>query len=116
VTAKQHNIQVFGFKRCQGTRKAERYFKERSIPYHFVDLAVRGLSKGELDRVSQVVGLENLIDKAGKEYARRNLKYIVHDMEEVLLACPLLLKTPLVRNGPRATVGYCPEVWQEWLR
>jgi arsenate reductase-like glutaredoxin family protein len=59
--------------------------------------------------------LEDLIDKAGKEYARRNLKYIVHDVEEMLLSCPLLLKTPLVRNGPRATVGYCPEVWQEWL-
>jgi arsenate reductase len=115
VTAKQHNIQVFGLKRCQDTRKAERYFKERSIPYHFVDLAVRGLSKGELDRVRQAAGLENLIDKTGKEYAKRNLKYIVHDVEEVLLACPLLLKTPLVRNGTRATVGYCPEVWQEWL-
>lgn len=114
--AKQPNIQIFGLKRCQDTRKAERYFKERAIPFHFVDLAVRGLSKGELDRVSQAVSLENLIDKAGKEYARRNLKYIVHDVEEVLLAYPLLLKTPLVRSGQKATVGCCPEIWQEWLR
>jgi arsenate reductase-like glutaredoxin family protein len=113
--AKQHNIQVFGLKRRQDTRKAERYFKERAIPYHFIDLTVRGLSKGELDRVSQAVGLGKLIDKDGKEYAKRNLKYIVHNVEEALLAYPLLLKTPLVRNGPRATVGYCPEVWQEWL-
>jgi arsenate reductase-like glutaredoxin family protein len=113
--AKQHNIQVFGLKRCQDTRKAERFFKERAVPYHSVDLAVRGLSKGELDRVVQAVGLENLIDIDGKEYAKRNLKYIVHDVKEALLAYPLLLKTPLVRNGPRATVGYCPEVWQEWV-
>ncbi|MDD2554440.1 MAG: arsenate reductase family protein [Desulfotomaculaceae bacterium] len=113
---KQHNIQVFGLKKCQDTRKAERYFKERGRPYHFVDLTVRGLSKGELDRVKQAVGLENLIDKAGKEYARRNLKYIAHDVEEMLLACPLLLKTPLVRNGQKATVGYCPEIWREWLK
>lgn len=113
--SKQHNIQVFGLKRCQDTRKAERYFKERAIPYHFVDLAVRGLSKGELERIGQAVGLENLIDIDGKEYAKRNLKYIVHNVEEALLAYPLLLKTPLVRNGPRVTVGYCPEVWQEWL-
>ena len=63
MTAKQHNIQIFGLKRCQDTRKAERYFKERAIPYHYVDLAVRGLSKGELEKVSQAVGLENLIDK-----------------------------------------------------
>ena len=108
------NIQIFGTKRCQDTRKAERYFKERAVPYHFVDLTVRGLSKGELDKVKSAVGLENLIDKAGKEFARRNLKYIVHDPEEMLLAYPLLCKTPIVRNGSKVTVGYCPEVWHEW--
>lgn len=114
--AKQCNIQIFGLKRCQDTRKAERFFKERGIPFHFVDLTVRGLSKGELDKVKQAVGLENLIDTTGKEYARRNLKYIVHDVEEVLLSNPLLFKTPLVRNGQKATVGCRPEVWQEWLK
>lgn len=108
------NIQIFGTQKCQDTRKAQRYFKERAIPFHFVDLTVRGLSKGELDRVKAVVGLENLMDKEGKEYARRNLKYLVHDPVEMLLAYPLLLKTPIVRNGPRVTVGYCPEIWRGW--
>ncbi len=108
------NIQIFGIKRCRDTRKAERYFKERAIPYHFIDLTIRGLSKGELDKVKSVVGLENLIDTAGKEFAKRNLKYIVHDPEEILLAHPLLFKTPIVRNGSKATVGYCPEVWHGW--
>ncbi|MEW6182977.1 MAG: arsenate reductase family protein [Bacillota bacterium] len=108
------NIQIFGTKKCRDTRKAERYFKERAIPYHFVDLTIRGLSKGELDRVKALVGLENLIDTAGKEYAGRNLRYIVHDVEEALLAHPLLFKTPIVRNGPKATVGYRPEIWRGW--
>lgn len=114
--AEQYNIQVFGLKKCQDTRKAERFFKERGILYHFVDLTVRGLSKGELDKVKHAVGLENLIDKNGMEYARRNLKYIAHDVEEALLTNPLLFKTPLVRSGPRATVGYRPEVWKLWLK
>ncbi|AEG58366.1 arsenate reductase family protein [Desulforamulus ruminis] len=109
------NIQIFGTKGCQNTRKAERFFKERAIPYHFVDLKVRGLSKGELNRVGSVLGLENLMDTNGKEYAKRNLKYIVHDTEEMLLAHPLLLKTPIVRNGSQATLGYCPEIWQKWV-
>ncbi len=109
------SVQIFGTKKCQDTRKAERYFKERGIQYQFVDLTVRGLSRGELDRVAAAVGLDNLIDKDGKEYARRNLKYIVHDVAEVLLASPLLLKTPLVRDGARATLGYCPDVWGGWL-
>lgn len=108
------NIQIFGTKKCQDSRKAERYFKERKIPFHYVDLTVRGLSKGELDKVKASVGLDNLIDKSGKEYAKRNLKYLVHDVEEVLLAYPLLLKTPIVRNGPKATVGYQPQTWEEW--
>lgn len=107
-------MQIFGTKKCQDTRKTERYFKERGIPYQFVDLTVRGLSKGELDRVKAAVGLDNLIDRDGKEYARRNLKYLVHDVEEVLLDSPLLLKTPVVRDGPKATVGYRPEVWGNW--
>ena len=108
------NIQIFGIKKCQDTRKAERYFKERGIAYQFVDLTVRGLSKGELDKIKSVVGVDNLIEKEGKEYARRNLKYMSYNREELLLACPLLFKTPIVRNGARATVGYCPEVWQGW--
>ncbi|MGI6093237.1 MAG: ArsC family transcriptional regulator [Veillonellaceae bacterium] len=109
------SIQIFGVKKCQETRKAERFFKERSIPYHFVDLTVRGLSKGELDKVKAVIGLENLIDKTGKEYAKRNLKYIAHNIEEMLLNYPLLFRTPIVRNGSKTTVGYCPDVWQNWL-
>lgn len=109
------NIQIFGTKKCQDTRKAERYFKERKIPFQFIDLTVRGLSKGELDKVRAAVGgQENLIDKTGKEYAKRNLKYLVHNVEEELLAHPLLLRTPIVRNGPKATVGYCPEIWGNW--
>ncbi|MPM98183.1 hypothetical protein SDC9_145366 [bioreactor metagenome] len=107
-------IQIFGIKKCQETRKAERYFKERSTTYHFVDLMVRGLSKGELDRVKAVVGLDNLIDKTGKEYEKLNLKYIGHNIEEMLLNYPLLFRTPIVRNGAKATVGYCPAVWQSW--
>lgn len=108
------NVQIFGTKKCQDTRKAERYFKERAIPYHFVDLTVRGLSKGELDKVKATVGIENLIDKSGKEYAKRNLKYIGHDVMEMLLSYPLLLRTPIVRNGAKATVGYCPDIWKLW--
>jgi len=115
VALRKMNIQVFGTKKCQDTRKAERYFKERSIPFQYIDLAVKGLSKGELSKVAAAVGLENLIDKAGKEYAKHNLKYIVHDIEEKLLTIPLLVKTPVVRNGPQATVGYCPEIWATWF-
>ncbi len=109
------NIQVFGTLKCQETRKAQRYFKERRIPFQFVNLAERGMSKGELASVKAAAGgLDNLIDREGKEYERRNLKYMGHNVEEELLAHPLLLKTPIVRNGSKATVGYHPEVWKEW--
>ena len=108
------NIQLFGTKKCPDTRKAERYFKERRIPVQYVDLTIRGLSKGELDKVKAVIGLDKLIDKTGKEYEKRNLKYLVHNPEDILLQYPLLLKTPIVRNGAKATVGYCPDIWQTW--
>jgi arsenate reductase-like glutaredoxin family protein len=57
-----------------------------------------------------------LIDTGGKEYERRNLKYLVHDREQALLEYPLIMRTPVVRGGGRVTVGYCPETWKSWIR
>jgi arsenate reductase-like glutaredoxin family protein len=108
------NIQIFGTLKCQETRKAERYFKERGIPFQFINLAEKGLSKGELNSVKASVGLDNLMDRQGKRFVQRNLAYLTHDPEEELLADPLLFRTPIVRNGSRATVGHRPEVWKEW--
>ena len=108
------NIQIFGVVNCQDTRKAQRYFKERGIPFQFINLAEKGLSKGELNNIKPVIGIDNLIDREGKEYSRKNLKYLTHSVEEELLADPLLFRTPIVRNGKKATVGYKPETWKEW--
>ena len=109
------NIQIFGRKNCQDTRKAERYFKERRISFQFIDLKLKGLSRGELAKVQSAVGgMTQLIDTQSKEYVKRNLKYMLHDIEETLLATPALFKSPIVRNGAKATIGYQPEVWQTW--
>jgi arsenate reductase len=108
------NIQIFGTLKCQDTRKAQRYFKERRIPFQFINLAERGLSKGELSSVKAVIGIDNLIDREGKEHGRRNLKYLTHNVEEELLNHPLLFKTPIVRNGNKVTVGFTPHVWKSW--
>jgi arsenate reductase-like glutaredoxin family protein len=107
-------IQIFGTLKCQETRKAQRYFKDRGIPVQFINLAEKGLSRGELNSIKAVIDIENLIDKNGKEYHKRNLKYLTHNVEEELLNHPLLYKTPIVRDGRKATVGYAPDVWKEW--
>lgn len=108
-------IQIFGTNKCRDTRAAQRFFKERRVPFHFIDLNEKGLSKGELNSVSRAVGLENLIDIEGKEYQRQNLKYQKYDIEQVLLENPKLFITPIVRNGSKATTGYQPEIWKQWL-
>ncbi|KYH28301.1 MULTISPECIES: arsenate reductase family protein [Clostridium] len=111
------NIQIYGVKKCFDTKKAERYFKERRISYQFIDLNIKGLSKRELESVKSAVGsLSNLINKESKEYEKSNLKNIRNDSvkEEILLSNPKLYKTPIVRNGKQATVGYKPDVWKEW--
>ena len=109
------NIQIFGTKKCKDTQKAERFFKERRIQFHFRDLTIKGISKGELENIKRVIPLEDLIDKDGKQFKKRNLDYMVYDTEEELLADPRLLKTPIVRNGRLATIGYQPEIWKEWI-
>jgi len=109
------NIQIFGTKKCQDTKKAERFFKERGIQIHFRDLAEKGVSKGELENIKRVFDVNDLIDTGGKQYKKRNLAYILHEVEEELLEDPLLFKTPIVRNGNKVTIGYAPEEWKEWL-
>jgi arsenate reductase len=108
------NIQIFGTLKCQDTKKAQRYFRERRIPFQFVDLTRKKLSKGELSSIKVAVGIDTLIDRDGKAYAEKNLKYLIHDIEEEILKDPLLLRTPIVRNGREATAGYQPDFWKVW--
>lgn len=110
------NIQIFGINKCRETRAAQRFFKERGIKFQYIDLEVKGLSKGELNSVKASVEVENLVDTEGKEYAKLNLKYLRHDIEEELLNHPLLFKTPIIRNGGKSTIGYQPDIWKEWLK
>lgn len=110
------NIQIFGVKKCFDTKKAERYFKERRVKYQFVDLAIKGLSKGELQSVKAAVGLEKLINRDAADYKRLNMDRIISTdvREEIILNNHSLYKTPIVRNGKQATVGYEPDVWKSW--
>lgn len=109
-------IQIFGTQKCRDTQKTLRFFKERRIAIHFVDLREKNISRGELTGIARSVPIERLIDTAGKEYEKRNLKYLRHNVEEMLLEYPLLFRTPIVRSAGRATVGYEPEIWLEWLK
>lgn len=114
---KTMNIQIFGTKKCFDTKKADRYFKERGIKAQLIDLKEKGMSKGELTSVCQAVkGLENLLDENCKDQdALALVKYIAEeDRLEKLLECQQVLKTPIVRNGKLATVGYQPEIWKNW--
>ena len=111
------NIQIFGTKKCSDTRKAERFFKERRIKYQFIDLKEKDMSKGEFNSVKQSVGgLDSLIDENAKDKDLLILiKYLSDtDREEKVYENQHIIKTPVVRNGQKATVGYCPEVWKEW--
>ena len=108
------NIQIFGKSKCFDTKKAERWFKERRIKFQAEDLGKYGMSAGELKSVVNAVGLDNLIDQKHPDAALLN--YLAYDADKLdkLLDNPKLLKTPIVRNGRQATVGYCPEVWEGW--
>jgi arsenate reductase-like glutaredoxin family protein len=112
------NLQVFGTKKCPETRKAERWLKERRINFQMIDLAQKGPSPGELKKIANAVGgVEKLIDREGKRYLEKGLKYAAPTgprIEQALLDDPLLLRTPIVRAGDRATVGFVPEVWEGW--
>ena len=114
---KQMNIQIFGTKKCNDTKKAERFFKERGIKYQFIDMKEKGMSKGEFTSVAQANGgLENMINWDGKDQDILALiKYIAdEDKLEKVLENPQVIKTPVVRNGKQSTLGYQPDVWKGW--
>jgi len=110
------NIQIFGTKKCKKTAKAERFFKERGIPFHFVNLAEKGISKGELQNVVRNVAVDEIIDRESKEFTQRNLQYMKFDPVEEILESPLILNTPIVRFGKSVTAGLAESKWKDWAK
>ena len=111
------NIQIFGSKKNNDSKKAERYFKERGIKFQFVDMKEKGLSKGELTSVLQAVGgLEEALDPNCKDQdAYLLVKYLADEAKfDKVLENPMVLKQPIVRNGKKATLGYQPDIWKTW--
>jgi arsenate reductase-like glutaredoxin family protein len=113
------SLQIFGTRKCPDTRKAERFFRDRGVPFQFIDLAEKGISPGELASVKAAVGAAGagaLVDTEGKRFRDRGLAYQDFDAEAEILADPLLLRTPIVRDGRKAVIGHDPARWAAMLR
>ena len=111
------NIQIFGKSKCFDTKKAERYFKERRVKFQSIDVVKFGMSGREFDSVLRAVGgIDKLIDWDAKHPDITLMKYMDDKVakEDKVFDNPALMKTPIVRNGQKATCGYCPEVWSTW--
>lgn len=112
------NVQVFGFKDCQATRKALRFFAERRIAVHFVDLEEKPASKGELRRFADKHGAAALIDRTSPRFKALGLHVSGDSPKRQLdraLTDARLLKTPLVRVDQRVSIGYAPDEWTTWI-
>lgn len=110
-------VQIFGVKKSSDTRKALRFFSERRIKTHFVDLQERAAAPGELKRFIQKFGLNALIDKDSKRYEELGLRHARYSDEtwlDKLVDEPLLLRMPLVRHGNALTIGLAENDWKAW--
>ena len=111
------NIQIFGTSKCCDTQKAQRYFKERGIKFQMIDLREKPMSRGEFDNVARALGgWQALVDPGAKDKQTLALLEALIDWqkEDKLFENQQLLRTPVVRNGRKATVGYQPDVWKDW--
>lgn len=111
------SIQIFGTSKCFDTKKAERWFKERRIKYQMIDLVKYGMSGGEFDSVLRAVGgIDALVNWDSKSPDINLLKYLSDERqkEDKVYDNQKLIRTPVVRNGKQATVGFCPDVWETW--
>lgn len=112
------NIQVYVSKKNFDVQKAERFFKERRINVQELDLKKHKLGEREVQTMARAGGLQNLIDREDKKVKEHPACYYNQDslLLAAVLEAPWLLKSPIVRNGGKVTVGYCPEIWEEWIR
>lgn len=111
------NIQIYGRSKCYDTQKAERYFKERKIPFQRIDLPRYGLSAGEFRSVCQAVGgWQELLDPHARDQTAVLIRHLADPQDSIskLMAHPRYMRTPIVRNGRQATVGYQPDQWGKW--
>jgi arsenate reductase (glutaredoxin) len=108
-------LQVFGTRKCPETRKAERFLKERGLKFQFVDLSDKGISQGELRALVTALGAVALMDTEGARFKGKALGYMDFDPEEEMLRDPLLLRTPVLRDGRKAAVGFDPAAWNAFL-
>ena len=110
------NIQIYSGKKNFDAQKAERYFKERRIPFQMLDLKKHKLGEREIRLMISAVGISDLIDRTDKKVKEHPACY--YDRAELLISeiqeCPWLLRSPIVRNGNKLTVGYRPDVWAQW--
>lgn len=109
------NVQIYGTKKSFDSKKAERYFKERSIKYQFIEIHEFGMPKKTFESAKRCIEVEDMIDKKSKSYTKLYMDYIDESKrEETLFENPSLFATPIVRNENKFTLGYCPDVWKEW--
>ena len=111
------SVQIFGFEDSQPTRAALRYFKERRVAVHFVNLKQRPIAPGELRRFVDRLGAAALLDPASRPYRDQGLQYLTLDDTSIVdrvLANPRLLRLPLVRHGNQLTAGSAEATWRAW--
>ena len=111
------DVQIFGIKKSADTRKAIRFFSERRMRTHFVDLMERAAARGELTRFAQKFGMQALLDEQSRRFAELGLRTARYGDERwmtLLVEEPLLLRMPLVRFGNALTVGLQEATWKSW--
>ena len=112
-------VQIFGTRKSSATRKAERFFAERRVPVHFVDLAERAASRGELQRFVQKFGIDALVDRTSRRFLDLGLgpaRYGADRWLDILTDEPMILVQPLVRNGGKLTIGGESDAeWKQWV-
>jgi arsenate reductase-like glutaredoxin family protein len=110
------NIQIYCGKKNFDAQKAERYFKERRIPFQALDLKKHKLGEREIRMMISAIGIEKLIDRDDKKVKEHPACY--YDREELLIPAiqenPWLIRVPIVRNGNKMTIGYQPDIWAQW--
>ena len=111
-------VQIFGVRKSADTRKALRFFAERRVKTHFVDLMERPAAKGELRRFFQKFGITKLLDTESSRFRELGLQHARMSDDswlDKLATETLLLRMPLVRSSNQLSIGADETTWKKWM-
>ena len=106
---------LYGIRNCDTMKKARAWLDEHGMAYDFHDYRKAGVDTARLERWSERVGWETLLNRSGTTF-RKLAAEEKSNLDErkaiaLMIAQPSMIRRPVLETGDRVIVGFKPELY-----